>query len=289
MALLKDMVTEKGGVSLVAIEEPESHLHPGAIHILRDTLFSLTDSNQVIVSTHNPLFVDRNNISSNLIVEKGSVASAKNIMEIRETIGIKASDNLQNANYVLVVEGEEDVVALKVLLPILSEKIKKAIVSNLLVIEKIGGASNLSYKLTLLKSAICLFHVLLDNDDAGRSAHSKAIDSGELDIKDSTFINCLGMANSEFEDCLLPDLYKNKIESTFGVRLDVAEFRNNNKWSDRVKSVFQTQGKPWTDSIEVQVKNIVAKCVVEKPKESLNEHKRSSIDALVHSLETIIK
>ena len=289
MALLKDMAIEKGGISLVAIEEPESHLHPGAIHILRETLYSLTNQNQVIVSTHNPLFIDRNNISSNIIIESGKVLPAKSVKEIRDTIGVKASDNLQNANYVLVVEGEEDVTALKSILSFLSEKIKRALENHTFIIEKIGGAGNLSYKLSLLKNALCVYHVLLDNDEAGRKAHKKAEESGELEIKDVTFVNCLGMHNSEFEDCLNIDLYKLKIETDYGIRLDVHEFRNSNKWSDRMKSVFQTQGKTWSDTIEAQLKNKVANCIKTDVENSLNPHKRSIVDALVYSLEQIIK
>ena len=289
MALLKDMSLEKGAISLIAIEEPESHLHPGAIHILRDTIYSLTKTSQVIVSSHNPLFVDRENIKSNIIVESGKVRSAKNIKEIRETIGIKASDNLQNSNYVLIVEGEEDVVALKTLLPTLSEKIKKALNSNLLAIEKIGGAGNLSYKLTLMKSTLCVHHVLLDNDDAGRTAYQKAIDSGELEIKDSTFINCNGMTDSEFEDCLDVAVYKETLENKYGVNLSASEFRNNNKWSDRIAKVFQTQGKLWNDNIEAQVKHKVALNVVKNPNNALSQHKRNSIDALVETLEKKLK
>ena len=138
MALLKDMAVEKGGISLIAIEEPESHLHPGAIHILRETLYSLIAQNQVIISTHNPLFVDRHHISSNIIINSGKVLPARNIKEIRDTIGVKASDNLQSANYILVVEGEGDVIALKAILPHLSEKIKKAIDNHTFIIDKIG-------------------------------------------------------------------------------------------------------------------------------------------------------
>ena len=289
MALLKDMSLEKGSISLIAIEEPESHLHPGAIHILRDTIYSLTSTSQVIVSTHNPLFVDREKIKANIIVESGKVRSAKNVKEIRETIGIKASDNLQNANYVLIVEGEEDVVALKSLLPFLSEKLKKALSSNLLAIEKIGGASNLSYKLTLMKTSLCVHHVLLDNDDAGRIAYQKAIDSGELKIKDSTFINCIGMSDSEFEDCLDLSVYKEDIENTYGVSLNTPDFRTNNKWSDRIRKVFENQGKLWNDNIEAQIKHTVALSVSKNPRIALNSHKRNSIDALVDILERKIK
>jgi predicted ATPase len=289
MALLKDMSIEKGRVSLVAIEEPESHLHPGAIHILRETIYSLTNINQVILSTHNPLFVDRNNLSSNIIVESGKVTSAKSIMEIRYTIGVRASDNLKNANVVLVVEGEEDVFALNSLIPVMSEKLKKALNSHIFIIEKIGGAGNLSYKLSLLKNALCIFHVLLDNDEAGRNAHTKALNSGELNIRDSTFINCMGMVNSEFEDTLNVDIYRIKVENEYGITLNVAEFRNNKKWSDRMKLVFQTQGKPWNDKIEAQVKYTVASCVALNPKNALNEHKKSSILAMISSLERLVE
>lgn len=289
MALLKDMAVEKGGISLVAIEEPESHLHPGAIHILRETLYSLTNQNQVIISTHNPLFIDRHNIASNIIIESGKVQPARNIKEIRDIIGVKASDNLQNANYVLVVEGEEDVTALKAILSNKSEKIKKAIENHSFIIDKIGGAGNLSYKLLLLKNSLCVYHVLLDNDDAGRKANTKAQESGELEVKDVTFVNCLGMPNSEFEDCFNIEVYKEKIEIDYGIRLDVSEFRNNNKWSDRMKSVFQTQGKAWSDNIEAQVKGKVAYCVKQNVSNSLNPNKSSIVNALVHSLEQMIK
>lgn len=290
LGLLKDMKNKEGVVSVIAIEEPESHLHPGAIHILKDTIYSLTDQNQVILSTHNPLFIDRKNLSSNIIINSGKVNSAKNIKEIRELIGVKASDNLQHANYVLVVEGEEDVRALKAILPTLSDKIKKALSNDTFIIEKIGGASNLSYRLNRLKNTLCLFHVMLDNDDAGRKAEEKATNQRELEIANLTYINCQGMTDSEFEDCINLEVYKEHIESMYGIIFSVPHFRNNNKkWSDRMKDVFQTQGKPWSDKIEAQLKEQVAICIEKKPFNSINEHKKGSIDSLVRSVEKMIK
>lgn len=290
LGLLKDMKNKEGVVSVIAIEEPESHLHPGAIHILKDTIYSLTDGNQVILSTHNPLFVDRKNLSSNIIINSGKVNPAKNIKEIRDLIGVKASDNLQHANYVLVVEGEEDVRALNALLPFLSEKIKKAINNDTFIIEKIGGASNLSYRLNRLKNTLCLYHVLLDNDDAGRAAEKKATEQKELEIANLTYINCPGMNDSEFEDCINLDVYKDHIETTYGIIFSVPHFKSNSKkWSDRMKEVFKTQGKPWSDKIEAQLKEQVAICIEKNPSNSINEHKKGSIDSLVRSLEKMIK
>jgi putative ATP-dependent endonuclease of OLD family len=46
------------GASILAIEEPESHLHPEAIHQINQIIESVSLTTQVILTTHNPLFVD---------------------------------------------------------------------------------------------------------------------------------------------------------------------------------------------------------------------------------------
>lgn len=287
LGLLKDRV-RTDGASIIAIEEPESHLHPAAIHQLLKVIKSLEEENQVILSTHNPLFIDRQDIKSNIIIDKGSATPAKNIKQIRELLGIKASDNLTNANFVLVVEGEDDAIALTALLKVLSPKLKQMIEGHMLIIEPIGGAGNLTYKLSLLKNSLCFYHTFLDNDDAGRDAYSSAEKENLIDIKHNTFVNCNGSKNSEFEDCLDPISYKDKIKEEYGVSLDCSEFRGNDKWSDRVRKVFLAQGKQWSNNIEAKVKYTVANCVKDNPGNSLSQHKRNAIDALVVSLERML-
>lgn len=287
LGLLKDRV-RTDGASIIAIEEPESHLHPAAIHQLLTVIQSLSEDNQVILSTHNPLFVDRHNIKTNIVIDKGSASPAKNIKQIRDLLGIKASDNLTNASFVLVVEGDDDVISLRPLLRALSSKLKYMIDNYMLILEPIGGAGNLSYKLNLLKSSLCVYHTFLDNDEAGRKAFEDCESEGILSIKMNTFINCNGSPNTEFEDCLDPDVYKQSINDEFGVDLNCREFRNNQKWSDRVKQAFQSQGKNWNNGVESRVKFLVASCVKRDPERALNQHKRSSIDALVTSLEKMV-
>lgn len=273
------------GASIIAIEEPESHLHPGAMHSLREVLETLTEGNQLVITTHCPLFVERGNISRNIIVDSNNAKTSKDISSIRQILGIKASDNLVNASYVLVVEGVEDVIALTSLLPYLSPELSKAMKLHQLVIEQIGGASNLSYKLTQLNNSLCVTHVLLDNDAAGRKAYEKAESEKTIKMADITFLNCPGMPDSEFEDCLDKAVYEQEILSQFGVTLSVPEFRSNKKWSDRVKACFEKQGKPWSSKLEAQVKAVTAEVVAKNPSNALNSHKRSTIDALVTALE----
>lgn len=288
LGLLKNM-HRRTGASIIAIEEPESHLHPGAIHQLVEIINSLAEENQVIITTHNPLFVDRSNIKSNIVVNDGKASAAKSVAAIRELLGIKASDNLTNANFALVVEGEEDAVALKALLPILSEKIGRALKINQLVIEPIGGAGNLSYKLSLLKTSLCHTYSLLDNDESGRLAFEKAQKDSLISVQNCTLVTCLGMTNSEFEDCILPEIYKDAVLYAFGVDLSGKSFRGSNKWSDRIKSTFMDQGKPWSETILKKVKDVVSTAIEKRPGDSLSPHKRNSIDALVDALERMIK
>ena len=285
LGLLRNKQRAVGAASVIAIEEPESHLHPGAIHGLRDVVLNLVAENQVLITTHCPLFADREMVSRNILIDANSAKPAKSIASIRELLGVRASDNLVNASHVLVVEGAEDTIALRALLPILSAKVGMALKQNLLVIEPIGGAGKLDYKLSMLANALCMSHVLLDNDEAGRESYQKALGANLLKIADLTLINCKGMANAEMEDCFELASYWNAVNTEFGVDLRVSAFRGSAKWSERVKACFVAAAKPWGERIKSRVKETVARAVAETPASALSTHKRHPIDALVTALE----
>ena len=288
LAILKESKNEMGA-SIIAIEEPESHLHPEAIHSLVNVINGISENHQVIITTHNPLFVQRNNISNNIIVDHGTAKPAKNIKEIRELLGVLPEDNLINASHVLVVEGEDDKIALNKILSSLSPTIKDALIKNKLVIQPLAGATNLNYELSRLRSYVCRYFVFLDADEAGYDAAEKAIEKGLLSESGVKYSICNGNNTSEFEDCLKKDFYIEAIRNKFSVDLGVTSFRNSKKWSDRVKAVFLSQGQRWTDAVEKKVKMEVAKLIPEEDADSvLNEHKRGSIDALVNALENML-
>ena len=291
LGMLKNISNVNGMYSLIAIEEPESHLHPEAIHILKDKIYGLKDTNQVIISSHNPLFVDRENVSNNVIVNSGSAITAKNIKTVRDILGVRTSDNLTNANFALVVEGAEDEKSIRAVLSHLSPDLAKAFKNNHLVIHKLGGANNLSYNLNLLRGMLCSYHVLLDNDKAGKVAFEQAEKGRLIDMKNVTYINCNGFPESEFEDCLNLSLYKDKIEEVYGITLSGAAYNQsaNKKWSDKMKTCFLSQGKSWNEKIEQELKSLVSDLVTMNPALAINTNHRSSIDALVRALEQLIK
>lgn len=275
-------------VSVVAIEEPESHLHPESSRQLYDTICALTENHQVVLTTHSPLFVNRTNLSENIIVNKGKAIPVKKIKEIRDVLGIKVSDNLINAENILVVEGEDDKIVLEKLLPNMSEQIKKAMQNGTLLIDYIGGAGNLPYKLSLYRNLQCKYHVFMDNDDAGRTAALDAERQGLLEMRNITYTVCNGSPDAEIEDCFEKSVYIDVIWDKYGVNINVPEFKNNRKWSDRVADCFKSQGKQWNSAVEKNVKFAVANSLPENADSALNQHKRSSINALVVALEALL-
>ena len=279
---------QRNNVSVIAIEEPESHLHPESARQLYDTIRSLAQSHQVVLTTHSPLFVNRANLNENIIVNAGKATPAKKIKEIRDVLGTKVSDNLINAEKVLIVEGEDDQIVIEKLLPVMSDKLKKAIQNGTLIVDYIGGAGNLPYKLSFYRNLQCEYHVLLDNDEEGRRAGQRAEDEGLLSVRNTTYTVCNGSPNSEIEDCYELSAYKDAIQNEFGVNLSVTEFRSNRKWSDRVADCFRSQGKTWNENMEKRVKLCVATNLPANDNTALNQHKRSFVDALVVALNDLI-
>lgn len=54
LAIMQKAKVTKEGIT-VAIDEPESHLHPEAIRQIRENLLSISKSGQVIIATHSPI------------------------------------------------------------------------------------------------------------------------------------------------------------------------------------------------------------------------------------------
>lgn len=289
LAILQDKKTE-GSASVVAIEEPESHLHPGAMHSLVDVINKMAENSQVIISTHNPLFISQNRIGSNIIVDQGTVRAAKNISEIRTILGVLPSDNLQNARFVLVVEGEDDKISLEKILPLYSDSIKNALKNNSLVIKPLGGASNLAHDLLDLKNNLCQYVVLLDNDNAGKNAANKAKEKGLLKDNQLRYTICNGLPEAEFEDCIKPVIYSETIKEKYGVDIKKRGSRKK-KWSDRMRDIFLSQGASWSEQTESNVKELVANSIPRnaKTKDSiLIAEKATFLEGLVTITETMI-
>jgi putative ATP-dependent endonuclease of the OLD family len=278
------LIGAQGRQLVLAVEEPETHLHPSAIHQLRGVLQEIAQDHQVIITTHNPLFVAREKLGSNIIVLSNQAAPATSMEQIRDTLGVKPTDNLQHAELVLLVEGDDDKTALTTILPVLEPALAADLAAQLLVIEPTFGATKLAFRLQQLQLALCPAHALLDNDDEGRKAYNDAQKRGLLRPVDAHFITCKGMKDSEIEDTYRTAVYSKAIQDEFGVDLKVSEFRGNRKWSERMKAAFQAQGKQWDDAVRARAKLVTATSIANDAKNALIPQKSTSLNALAKEL-----
>jgi energy-coupling factor transporter ATP-binding protein EcfA2 len=280
--------TAKAREFILAVEEPEAHLHPSAIHALKETLRETAEKQQVVITTHSPLFVNRLDLASNIIVTKNRAAPASSVQELREILGVHVADNLAAAEVVLVVEGQEDEKILRAVLLDRAAEMASAMRDGVLTIISLHGAGKLSYLLAQLRDSLASTHAFLDNDRAGQDAAKAAGESGLLASADLTMAMCPGERKGcELEDLIDPIVYSEPFMTAFGVDLDHpwTKQMSKGKWSSRMSTVFQASGAQWNKGVEKEAKALVAAGVQSAPGSALKDGCTGVVASLAGSLQ----
>lgn len=270
---------------IIALEEPESHLHPRAIRELKLVLEDVALQHQVVITTHNPLFANRTDVASNVIVRNNRAVSARNIRQVRDALGVRLEDNLTSAVVVLLVEGEEDRIALRSILSEVNSNLNGELRSGRLAIDVLNGASNLSHRARLHGDTLCRVHAFLDNDAAGRRAFNEAKDRGILVVGDVNFAMCGGKQESELEDLYLEDVYQNILRQEAGLQFQRHGPDKDRKWTERVSNLLRSCGKPRDDATLLAIKVKVAKVAGQLGIRAVHPQKLGPIHSLANHLE----
>lgn len=283
LALLKDNDTSSS-TSIIAIEEPESHLHSGAIHNLNDILRSISNTTQLLITTHNPLFISRNSLNSNVIIRDNTVYIPTSIKDLRDELGVLASDNLLNAELVIIVEGDSDVKILEALIKYHDKKLSDAIDNNRLIFKSVNGASKINQDIYYFKNMMCRVLVILDNDNAAREALKVAQDKNLIEPNEYNVIRKESNADCEIEDFIEIEIYKDTIEKDYGVSLNHSKFKGNKKWSDRLRNTFTAQAKLYNEDVEKEIKIKLANAVKKSPNSALNSYHLSIFNHIIKNI-----
>jgi putative ATP-dependent endonuclease of OLD family len=276
--------THQGKDVLVALEEPESHLHPTAIRQLRTVLSELSTRHQVVLTTHSPIFTNRSDIRQNIIVSKNRAYAAKTVRDVRSVLGVRLDDNLSSAECILIVEGEEDRIALNKILSATDPNIARDIKSGRMAIDVLGGASNLSHRIRLHTEALCKVHVILDDDQAGRDAYDKAKQEALLETDSVNFTKVGGKTEAELEDLYDQSVYDEVLYSETGLRLVDQGPDRDKKWSDRVRNLLRRAGKPVDDATIMAIKIKVAHSAAAAGTGAVHPSKTGPIHSLINSV-----
>jgi len=271
---------------IILIEEPESHLHPRAIHSLRQVLLDLSRKYQLIVSSHSQLLVDKLNVRNNIIVQKGSANHSTNIRQIRDTLGVEVADNLVSANFAILLEGLSDIRCIDKLLTEKSRLYTQYKQEGHVILENLHGCSKAAYTASLYKNLLIEVFLLLDSDSAGTQSMKDIINKGILSTSETLKISVTGMNSAELEDLIDMNFYKDMIFNDYCVSVDNKDFKKLNKsWSERIKSEFVKCGQTWDENIERELKEKIADIVVENGYSCILPVRRPFIDNFIQLID----
>jgi len=274
----------EGKEVLIALEEPESHLHPSAIRQLRVVLGELSARYQVVLTTHNPIFTNRQDVQQNIIVRKNRAYPAKNVKEVRDVLGVRLDDNLTSAEVVLVVEGQEDKIAITSILQEMNPILKSNLRAGRLGIDVLSGAGNLKHRARLHGDAVCRVHALLDDDLAGRAAFAAARQDGVIDTDSVNFTSVGGKSEAELENLYKEETFQEILKFETGLDWSAKGADNKKKWSDRIRNLLRRAGKPSDDATLRAIKIKVAEAAAARGLDCLHPSKMHPIVSLSESL-----
>ncbi|TDU26046.1 AAA ATPase-like protein [Arthrobacter sp. JUb115] len=229
---------------ILAIEEPEAHLHPDAIHEIRKVLRGVAERRQVLLTTHSPILINRTKVSNNILVQNNRAHPTQRMEDLRNCLGVRPGDNMTSAAYCVLVEGLTDERFFRWALPLVEPRLKVAIDNGLLTFRHTGGGNGVEATAKLLLNEPIVLFAVVDGDNAGKGSRDKLVSDQLLPVENITLTTPGGHFNKELEDLLSEDTHRFVLGRHFG--LDASKFvpwSQSAKWSTQAKSFLRTQGK----------------------------------------------
>lgn len=233
LALLTYLSTQSRQSVILAVEEPESFLHPGAQEDLRDGLEELAVRKDVtlLVTTHSPFIISRREASQVVALRKdldgktnirdiasGSEHRSTSVSDLFRDPGIgdllTEAMEVSESGYkaVLVVEGVTDEQYLRVAATMGNDS---RFLDQILVVA-CKGADKVALQAILLRSRVSIpVFAMLDHDEQGRSAAEKLESLGKMK-SERKIISLSGYGcNPKLSDVEAEDLWPERLLRNF--------------------------------------------------------------------------
>jgi hypothetical protein len=275
---------------ILAIDEPEAHLHPNAVRIINNTLRQLARTQQVIVATHSPILVGQTQSHTNILVENSTAQMRPSLKRIRKCLGIQLSDSLTSAPICILVEGLTDATIYRTLLCENSTKIKRGFENAQLTITPTLGAHKLGRAIELQRQFLNKILILLDRDGTGKKVSSSLMNEHIVDESEIRLIPPLERPQTsdvEIEDMLKPDFIASILNEKFRNAFTAQDFKDVNvKWSTNFMRAAQSSGIQ-DDAID-SAKAAISLAVEKRGITTLRDEYRTYIDRLTQTLEGML-
>lgn len=255
------------GKLIVAVEEPESHLHPGAVHEVRAVLQGIAETQQVIVTTHSQALVNRANIRQNVVVSNRGAQRAETIEDLRVSLGVRLSDALASTEVIVIAEGWLDE---KILPPLLAQRdpeVDEWVVDGRVTFESAGSGSKIYARALAARSILTQPVVVFDGDEAGIQDVDRLQVDGIIDPTCVVQIKRNGLKYAEMEDMFLLPAYIDGVEKAIGFTLSTRQRRTldqnrSGAWSERLTSILDAAGVASPKPIVKRAKHAVFESIL---------------------------
>lgn len=241
--ILQHLLHRRKG-SIVLIDEPELHLHAEAQKKLLEAIRDSSETNQLIVSTHSPIFADVSDTASTFLLSKqggGTTAvpiQPSNVDLIKTSMGISQTD-VFGSDYLCCVEGKSEDTAIPALARSLGYE--TAMFPWTLDMEGCGNVKYLRPLIRYLKMSGKRIFVLLDKDGRARRHVDKLLNEKVLSEDRCHFLE------ANFED-LFPSAvlvkYSRQLAQKHGFKFEIsAEDLDKRRESDSAINALQKEWK----------------------------------------------
>ena len=189
--------------SVLLLDEPGLHYHGTAQRKTVAFLQKISESNQLLYSTHSPFMIDGDRLQDVRIVyedaENGHTLVSSNawpadpdsLFPLQAGLGYALAQTLFYSKYNLVVEGITDYLILKAMSDLLSEKNMKALNADVVIVPS-GGTRNMMPLASMLVGNKLKITVLLDGDAPG-------IEKGKH-LKEKLGVSCMFVSSFAGKD-----------------------------------------------------------------------------------------
>ena len=219
-ALLRLMDQLEDDSQIVAIEEPETHLHPGLVKQVGKLFENKANTGkQIFVCTHSPFLVEHSALNNFYVVKKerdrtqiSSIGDTEGLRDMLLDIGMRPSDILFS-DAILLVEGLSD----EIVVNGVSNKIDTSLAERHIKIIRANGYPNGRRKIEFWaevgRDAGLPLYLILDKNAEGEAdiAINKNLIASD---------HCLILQKGNLEDCYPSDVFKKAASTIFGIEIE---------------------------------------------------------------------
>jgi len=247
--------------SIFGIEEPEIHLHPELSRKLFNLFIDKSNENQIIITTHLPIFIDQNNPINNWDVSKEvnktkvkRVESKDDLIKLLDKIGARPSDRLYPNKVLLCCETERTV------LSTLAENLRYNIDGVLIPLASDLDKRKIKIHADFVKDTQTT--LILFIDEHGKENAEEAVSKGYLKEENKYVLD------GTIEDYYPPDILAKVLNDFFPVEVDEEQLVKPivesvqgikgipKKWKINVGRAVAAQ---WNEDIPEIIKDVLVK------------------------------